>query len=793
MPHDTLKMTGTRLAHYRILEKLGAGGMGEVYRAHDDLLDREVAIKVLPADSFADATARARLLREARAAAALNHPAICTIHEVGEADGQSYIAMELVEGKPLSDKVREGALPLDDVLRCGMQIADALAHAHARQVVHRDLKPANVVAGTDGRVKVLDFGLAKRIREPEPGLATTETRDSGPLTEAGTVVGTLGYMAPEQLRGQPADTRSDIWALGVLLYEIATGARPFTGQSRFELSSNILNAPPAPLPAAVPMTLRAVIDRCLEKQPARRYQSASEVRAAIEAVHAGTASYGRALLSRHPWLTATVAVVMVGALAAAFGLDPIRTRFSGGSLRINALAVLPLENLSGDASQDYLADGMTEVLSTDLARLAGLQRVTARSSVIRFKGSRASLADIARELGVDALVTGAVQRSGDRISVTAQLLDPATGNQLWSNRYEHYLQDVLVLRNEVVSAIVREISAQLSPGEQAWLASARPINPEAFEAYLKGRFEWFKQTRESFDLAERHFQSALEKDPNYALAYAGLASVWFMRGDVGFGRPSETLPKAREFMDKAVALDDSVAELHVALGNQQCVALDWVACERSYRRGLELNPNSADAHFFYGHLLIVTNRVEEANRMMLRGVELDPLNDFHRSFYGWHLNYLQRYDEAIPLFQKLLQAGPNRGSNYLGLWGAYYRKGRYVDALAAAREYFLATGDKAFADLLVAGADLNSYRATMKRAADVMVVRSKQSHVPALRIARMFAHAGDNDSALQWLERAYENREPALMRLGVYWDWLDLHADPRFKDLLRRLNLPTVG
>ena len=782
-------MTGTRLAHYRILEKLGAGGMGEVYRAHDELLDREVAIKVLPADSFADATARARLQREARAAAALNHPAICTIHEVGEAGGQSYIAMELVEGRPLSDKVRDGALPLDEVLRCGMQIADALAHAHARQVVHRDLKPANVVAGPDGRVKVLDFGLAKRIRELEPAVATTET---GPLTEAGTVVGTLGYMAPEQLRGQPADTRSDIWALGVLLYEIATGTRPFAGQSRFELSSNILNAPPAPLPAGVPMTLRAVIDRCLEKQPARRYQSANEVRAAIEAIHAGTASYGRALAYRRPWLIAAAAVVIIAALAAPFGLDAIRTRLSGGSSRIDALAVLPLENLSGDASQDYLADGMTEVLSTDLARLGGLQRVTARSSVVRFKGSRSSLADIARELGVDALVTGTVQRSGDRISVTAQLLDPATGNQLWSNRYEHYLQDVLVLRNEIVSGIVREIRAQLSPIEQERLASARPLNPEAFEAYLKGRFEWFKQTRESFDLAERHFQQALEKDPNYALAYAGLASVWFMRGDVGFGRPSATLPKAREFMDKAVALDDSVAELHIALGNQHCVALDWVACERSYRRGLELNPNSADGHFFYGHLLLVTNRVEEANRMMQRGLELDPLNDFHRSFYGWHLNYLRRYDEAIPLFQKLLQAGPNRGSNYLGLWGAYYRKGRYADALDAARAHFLTTGDKAFADALVSGADLNAYRASMKRAADAMVERSKQSHVPALRIARMFAHAGDNDAALQWLERAYENREPALMRLGVYWDWLDLHGDPRFNNLLRRLNLPTV-
>ena len=791
MPGVTVDMTGTRFAHYRVLDRLGAGGMGEVYRAHDEQLDREVAIKVLPPDTFADATARARLLREARAAAALNHPAICTIHEVGEAGGQSYIAMELIDGRPLSEKVRGHGLPVDDVLRYGMQIADALAHAHARQVVHRDLKPANVIATSDGRVKVLDFGLAKRIREAEPTEATA-THDHAALTEAGAVVGTLGYMSPEQLRGQSADARSDVWALGVVLYELATGALPFSGQSRFELSSKILNESPGPLPAAVPPTLRAVITRCLEKQPAQRYQSASEVRAAIEAIEAGTASYGPAVVSRRPTLMAAVATVALVGVVVVLGRDAIRFRLVGGGSRIDAVAVLPLENLSGDASQDYLADGMTEVLTTDLARLGGLRRVTARSSVIRFKGSRSSLADIARELGVDALVTGAVHRSGSRISVTAQLLDPATGNQLWSNRYEHPLQDVLVLRNEIVTAIVREISAQLSPIERARLATARPINPEAFEAYLKGRFEWFKQTRESFALAERYFDQALEKDPNYALAYAGLASVWFMRGDVGFGRPTETLPKAREFMDKAVALDDSVAELHVALGNQHCVALDWAACERSYQRALELNPNSADAHFFYGHLLIVTNRVQESNGMMQRGLELDPLNDFQRGFYGWHLNYLQRYDDAIPLFRELLRGGPNRASSYLGLWGAYYRKGRYADALQAARDYFLETRDQAFADALVGGANLHEYRASMRRAADVMIARSKASHVPALRIARMFAHAGDSDSALQWLERAYENRESTLMRLGVSWDWLDLHADQRFQDLLRRLKLPIV-
>ncbi len=778
-----------QLGHYRIVEKLGAGGMGEVYRAHDEQLDRDVAIKLLPASSIKDPAARARLLREARAAAALNHPTICTIHEVGEAEEQAYIAMELVYGKPLSERVHGQALPLDEVLRNGGQIADALAHAHERQIVHRDLKSANVLMTSDGRVKVLDFGLAKKMS----ALEVAETTQALGLTEPGALVGTLAYMAPEQLRGEPADARSDLWALGVVLYEMAVGKRPFSGQSGFELSSDILNRPRAPFPRNVPVALRAVIDKCLEKQPVRRYQQASEVRAALEAIQAGTATPWSGLvyrLARRPWFAAGVGVAVLAAVLTGLNLERIRTRWLGGTPRIESLAVLPLENLSGDSTQDYFADGMTEVLSTDLARLGALRRVTARGSVNPYKGTSKPPADIARELNVDALVTGSVLRSGGRVSITAQLLDPATGVQLWTNRYERDLQDVLVLRNEIVSAIVREIDAQLSPGEQQRLASARSVNPEAFEAYLKGRFHWYKQTREDYDLAERYYQLALDKDPNYALAYAGLASVWFMRGDAGFQPPRETFPKATTFMAKAVALGDDVADLHVALGNYKSVTeWDWAGSERELQRALELNPNLAEAHFFYGHLLLVTKRIEESNREMQRGLELDPLNDFHRSFYGWHLNYLHRYDEAIPIFQKLLPTGPNRASNYLGLWGAYYRKGMHEQALMAAKDYFVATGDREFADAL--GTDRAAYRAGMKRAGDVMVERSKDKHVPAIRIARMFAHAGDKDSALRWLERAYENREPAMMRLGVFWDWLDLHPEPRFQELLRRMKLPS--
>jgi len=536
-------MIGRQLGHYRILAMLGAGGMGEVYRAHDQHLDRDVALKLLPAATFEDAVARARLVREARAAAALNHASICTIHDVGEADGQAYIAMELVEGRPLGELMDGQGLPLDDVLGYGTQIAEALVHAHARGVIHRDLKSANVIVTAERHVKVLDFGLAKKVSGAELSLATTQQESGISLTERGTVVGTIAYMAPEQLRGDTADARSDLWAFGVMLYEMCAGARPFQGRSSFEVSSNIINHPPMSFPLTVSPALRAVIERCLEKDPARRYQTAGEVREALQAVQGRAAPWvpNRDRFVRRIW-AGLAAVILVGVVAAGLYLRPIRLP-GPGAARVESLAVLPMVNLSGDSAQDYFADGITEVLSTDLARLGGFKRVIARGSVIRYKGTSKPLEDIARELKVDALVTGSVLRSGDRVSITAQLLDPATGAQLWTNRYERDLQDVLVLRSEIVSAIVREIKMQLSPTEEARLASASRVNTEAFEAYLKGRFHWLKQTREDFDVAERYFQQALEHDPAYALAYAGLGSVWMMRGDVDSSRPARRSPK----------------------------------------------------------------------------------------------------------------------------------------------------------------------------------------------------------------------------------------------------------
>ena len=785
-PPPGLAQPGQMLGIYRIERVLGRGGMGVVFLAFDTMLHRYVALKIV--DGAADDEAgRARVLREARNAAALNHPNICTIHEVGNVGGTAFIAMEYVAGASLRERLTAGRLPLAEVFRYAGQAADALAHAHEHGVVHRDFKAANaIVAGS--RLKVVDFGLARRS---DASMSDATTMSS--VVSAGGIAGTPYAMAPEQVRGSAADARTDIWALGVLLHEMAGGGPPFDAPTILELYSSILRDAPTPLPDMVPAGLKAVIERCLAKDPALRYQLATEVRAALDAIEtgAGPKPAWRSLARSHrARLTVAAAIVVLGVVAG-LNRDWIPTRWLGVTPRVESLAVLPLENLSGDSAQDYFADGMTEVLSTDLARLSGLKRVTARGSVMRYRGARTPLDQIARELRVDALVTGSVQRSGDRVSITAQLLDPATGDQLWTNRYERDLRDVLALRNEIVAAIVGEIKAQLSAADQTRLASAARVNPEAFEAYLKGRFHWLKQTREDYDQAERYFQFARDKDPDYAMAYAGLGSVWMMRGDAGFQPPSKTVPLANQFLAKALELDDSLADLRVLLGNQKAVQWDWVGAEREYRRALEENPNLADAHFFYADLLLTAlGRPEDWNREIQRGLELDPLNEFHRSFYGWHLNYLQRYDEAIPIFQQLLPTGPNKASNHLGLWGAHFRKGRYEDALRSARDYFEAAGDGEFVTALGSGRDLAAYRTAMIRTGEAMAERSAAQHVPAVRIARMFAHAGDADRALHWLERAYDNRESPLARLAVFWDWNDLRPDPRFRNLLDRLNLP---
>jgi len=458
--------------------------------------------------------------------------------------------------------------------------------------------------------------------------------------------------------------------------------------------------------------------------------------------------------------------------------------------RIRSLAVLPLANLSDDPQQEYFADGMTDALITDVSTIRAV-KVISRTSVMRYKGARKPLPQIARELRVDGVIEGTVQRSNGQVRITVQLIHAATDTHLWAGSYERDFRDVLSLQGEVARAVAREIKAALTPEEATRLVSARPVSSAAYEADLKGQFHWYKLSPGHLDRALSYFQLALEEDPNYALAHVGIANVWLARGDAGFMPPGEAFPKARAAVLRALELDGELAEGHIALANVTALYdRDWPAGEREFRRAIELNPNSADGHFMYADFLISMKRTEEWAVEMQRVLDLDPLNPFFQCFYGWHLVYLHQCDDAILHFREALAADPGFSSAHMGLWGALYRKGMHEDALAEAGKFFAVLGDHEVENALRRGYAEGGYSRAMHFGAEMLAKRSRQCHVPGVRIARLYAHAGENDQAMEWLQSAFEQRETPLMHLSVAWDWDALRDDPRFRDLLRHVGLP---
>ncbi len=761
-------MIGKTLGHYRILGKIGSGGMGEVYRARDERLERDVAVKILPTGTLNDESARKRFRKEALALAKVSHPHIAAVYDFDSQDGIDFLVMELVSGTTLAEKLTAGPLPETEVARLGAQVAEALEEAHEQHIVHRDLKPGNIVLTPKGQVKVLDFGLAKLVRPVE---STETTAESVAQTVGGALVGTLPYMAPEQLRGEPVDARTDLWALGAVLYEVATARRPFEAKLATALAADIQIKLPTPLRQLNPALsagLEELVLRCLEKNALRRYQSAKELLLALQRLTAG------AEISPSPVST----------------VSKPRPKPRGRRKRIQSLVVLPLTNLSHDPEQDYFADGMTEALIADLAKLRAL-RIISRTSAMRYKGTDKSLPDIAGELNVDAVVEGSVLRVGQRVRITTQLIHAATDTHLWAETYDRDFEDVLVLQSEVARAIAGEIKLAVSPEEKRRLASARRVNPEAHEAYLRGRFHWYKLTREDLDTAMEYFQLALEKDPKYALAYAGIGYVWLSRGEIGIVPPREALPHAKGAALKALELDETLAEVHEILASiRAAYEWDWGGAESEFQRAIELNPNFAEAHFFYADLLISIRRSDEWRVEVERALELDPLNLLLQCFYGWHLLYLRCYDEAILQLRKTLSREPNYAAAHLGLWGAFCQKQMYEEALAEAQKFHALVGYSEVAEALSQGYGQSDYKGAMRRAAEALATRSQQTHVPSIRIARLYAHSGEKERALDWLDKAYEERDPPLSRLSVVWDWDSLRDDQRFQNLLRRMNFP---
>ncbi len=782
-------MVGRTLAHYRVVEQIGAGGMGVVYRARDERLDRDVALKVLAAGALADETARKRFQQEARALSQLNHPHICTIYDVGEAEGQIYIAMEFIEGRPLNALARGEGLPVDSAIRYGVQIAGALAHAHERGFVHRDLKGANVLITADGRAKVLDFGLARRLPGP-PGEAT---RTQG-LTEAGTVVGTLSYMAPEVLRGEPADARSDLWALGVVLYESVSGSLPFSGQGRFEVTSAVLRDSPAPLPPRVPAGLRTVIHRCLAKEPAQRYQRAGEVRAALEAAHSDTTAVAARppapAARRWPWIAATAALAMLLAVA----LGPLRNRLGLGASsarRIESIAVLPLDNTSRDPEQEYFADGMTEQLITDLSKIKAL-RVISRTSVMQYKGARQPLPEIARALHVDAVVSGSVLRSGNRVRITAQLIHAGSDQHLWAESYERDLRDALALQREVARTIAQEIRATLTPQEKAQLAGGRQVDPEVHRLTLQGRFHANQLTEEPLKKGIRYFEQAIARDPAFAPAYAGLAFAYASMSSY-YLAPREVMPKAKEAALKAVQLDETLSDAHAWLGFVLTFYdWDWPAAERELKRALELNPSSADAHLVYGNYLMVMGRAAEAIEEMKRAQQLDPLSLPVRAGpagAAWVLVNARRYDEAIDQARRALEIDPKFAWAHSLLGIAYGQKGEFSRAIAAYEEGVRQDNSPMLKALLAYG----YAQAGRRREAGPLLREIEDTYrtryLCAYEIATVHLALGDKDRALEWLNKALGDRADCIPWMNVDPRLESLRSDPRFQEMLERVAL----
>ncbi|MCU0290604.1 MAG: tetratricopeptide repeat-containing serine/threonine-protein kinase [Thermoanaerobaculaceae bacterium] len=782
---------GASLGPYEIVAFIGAGGMGEVWRARDTRLEREVALKVLPAASLGDEAARARLVREARVASKLNHPNVCTIHEVGEADGQTYIAMELVEGESLAARLGGRALPAEQVVRYGLQLADALAHAHERGVVHRDFKSGNVVITPEGRAKVLDFGLARQVSDAELAEASTMAQDT--LTGPGKLTGTLAYMAPEQLRGQPADARSDIWALGVTLHEMATGTRPFQGTTGFELSSAILSQPPPPLPPTVPPALQAVIERCLDKEPGRRYQRGSEVRAALEAVASGSgvlaSSAIRPRAARRRWQVLAVSAVALLVVVAGLEIAGVRGRLLGSGARAEAasLAVLPLENLTGDPEQEYLADGIHDALITDLGKLGSFQRVIARSSVMRFRGTTAPPDEIARQLKVATLVTGAVRREADSVVVTAQLIDPASGAQLWSDTFRRSMRDVLTLQGEVVRAISRAMDVPLSANERRRLGSSRPVNPAAYEAYLRGMYFVNKSTRADAEKGLTFLREAVEKDPADPLANAGLA-LGYIEIAHGAEAREDSLLRGRAAARTALSLDGTLAEALAACGMAEGY-FDWKWNDglRSLDRALEVNPNLAIAYYHRSWYHALFGRMKEAIEDHKRAQELDPLNPLHTAWLGELYRWEGRLDEAEAEARRAIEMDPRFPPSYFVLGLVYQDRGMYDQAIAAMQKAEEASPPWHWA---VGPTYVRAGRAEEARRLLAELNTKKPTPWGAFWRVAISSALGEHDEAFRWLE--YEPHHIWIAWFRVL-DWCPVpRTDPRFDAALRRMNLPPL-
>ena len=761
--------------------------MGEVYRARDSRLDREVAIKVLPEHLASDPEFRARFEREAKAVAAISHPNILAIHDVGVDRGIPYSVTELLEGDTLRARLKEGPLPWREAVDIVLAVVEGLAAAHGKGIIHRDLKPENIFLTREGHTKILDFGLARW----NPVSAGAEGADSFPTlehaTRPGTVMGTVGYMSPEQLRGRAVDERSDLFSLGAVLYEMLSGRRPFGGSTAPETMASILKEDPQPLIKIgldLPRALDDAVSRCLAKNPDARFATARELGVAVREV---LAPPSRRVTRRR---AALAAVLLLAVTLAGWGIQILRSVPPSGA-RIDSLAVLPLENLSGDPEQDYFVDGMTDALIAGLAKIGAL-RVTSRTSAMQYKGVRKPITEIARELNVDAVVEGTVGRSGDRVRITAQLIDAASERHLWTETYERDLGDVLALQSEFARAIAREIRVTLATGEQARLStSVRPVEPKAYESYLKGRYAFWRVNAESLRKSKDYYLEALAIDPDYALAHAGLADTYVTLGVFAFMPPNEAYSKARQAALKALELDPGLSDAHNSLAMiHRDYDWDWHESEKLFKRAIELNPQNVFAHHMYGIHFAWIGRFDEATAEVEVARRLDPLNLATLSDAVYVDRLAGRYDQAIEGFKRALELDPTYVVSHRELAIVYELKGMFEDAIRHLEKAFSLSAETNSEAYLARVYALSGKRDKARRILDGLLKGRATRYVAPADLALVYLALGETDEAFQWLETAYQTRDVMLLSLKIDARYRSIRQDPRYKDLLRRVGQP---
>ncbi len=782
-------MVGKTLSHYSILSRLGAGGMGEVYLAHDDTLDRNVALKILPTDVAADGERMRRFIQEAKAVSAISHFNVAGIHELGQAEGVHFIVMELVEGRTLDETLKERTLTFDQIADIGIQIADALIEAHSKGVIHRDLKPANIMITSRGYVKVLDFGLAKIQRT-----GALESLETGELaTHTGVVLGTLHYLSPEQAYGKHVDARSDIFSLGVVLYQMCTNRFPFLGDNAVQMIDNILHSdpePPASLNPELPDELQHIIVKCLQKSAENRYQTAEELQRDLRNFQRVSGSLSisgpvRLAVPRYGLMHAGVLAL----IAVALFIGYLALRHPDDS--IGAIAVLPFSNANPDPNTEYLSDGITESIINSLSQLPKL-KVLARNTVFTYKGKDVDLKKVGRELNVEAIVTGTIRQQENRLIINASLVQVPDGVQIWGEQYNREISDILNVQSEISRTISAQLKLKLTGEEQEKVAKHYTEDSEAYQLYLRGLYFWNKRSPQGFARALESFQDAIRKDPNYALAYAGLANTYTLLPAWALLPPKEGHPKARAAALKALALDDSLAEAHAALAHtEHNYEWNWKEAEKSYRRAIELNPNYAIAHHWYASFLLEMGRKEEAIAEKRLALQLDPLSLIINSDLGFVYYNARQYDRAIEQLQKTIELDPGFIWTYQNLGFVYEQKKMYAESIASFQKALSLSPDSMeiqaeLARAYAASGDSAQARQLLER----LLKASADHYVASFDFAMIYAALADKDRAFEWLQKAFDERSYQITSLQVEPRVDSLRSDPRFAKMIQAMNFP---